>query len=131
MPVASSGKNGLMSVSQYKSTYMTVKSNKPALIKICNMSAACYLCSIETYGVGAFISISSNDVTVENIRVSKIGESVLTEHHYSIYRDSEGGVYVYSGASTGFNVSILRSSNIDSIVMEESDIDKESLIKII
>lgn len=130
LPLADAKQKGLMSVDQYKSTYMSIETNTSGLIKICRNGIASYICSITTYGTGALISIS-NAWEVSNIRASRIGNSALNDEHYNIYRDSEGSVYVYSGASTGFNVSILRSSSAKEIIMEESDVDKESLIKLL
>ena len=129
LPLAGAETKGLMSVDQYKSTYMSIEIKTPGLIKICEVGGSAYICSIRTYGVGALISISSSD-QAEYIRVSQIGTTVLTNNHYNIYRDSNGGIYVYSDSPTGFTVSILRASDPRKIIMNKSDIDLESLIKL-
>ena len=130
LPLAGAETKGLMSVDQYKSTYTSIEIKTPGLIKICEVGSSAYICSIRTYGVGALISISSAD-QAEYIRVSEIGTTVLNNNHYNIYRDSNGGIYVYSASPIGFTVSILRASDPRKIIMKKSDIDLESLIKLL
>lgn len=96
-------------------------------MKICSNSGFSLIFSIVTAGCGCAINISSSSTGLNNVRVKLIGETALSDSHFSIYKDSEG-VYVYS--KNNMEIHVFRATRPEFIFLEESTKQTSDLEKI-
>ena len=124
---ASLTNSGLLSESLYKMTYFSKNFNTDNLVRICSNSSFDLIISVVTAGCGCAINISSSSTGLNNVRVKLIGETALSDSHFSMYKDSDG-VYIHSQKTMGIHV--LRATHPEFIILEESTKQTSDLEKL-
>lgn len=108
-------------------TYFSKKFNAGKLVKICSNSGFSLIFSIVTAGCGCAINLSSSSTGLNNVKVKLVGETALSDSHFSVYKDSEG-VYVYS--ENTMEIHVLRATHPIFVLLEESTKQTSDLEKI-
>ena len=124
---ASLTNSGLLSESLYKMTYFSKRFNTDNLVRICSNSSFYLIFSVVTAGCGCAINISSSSTGLNNVKVKLIGETALSDSHFSMYKDSDG-VYIYS--KNTIEIHVLRATRPEFIILEESTKQTSDLEKL-
>ena len=127
MSTATTSNNGLMSISQYKRTYLSKGFLSNKLVKICSHGMFDMIIGGHTFGCGFSINISSSNSGTSNVRCKVIGETALSDVHFEMYIDNDG---IYIKSKSNIELFVLRSTINDFIILEESSKQTSDLQKL-